>query len=40
MNEEELSSLIYELLHILRDNKAIDTKQFNELWRIYKLTEL
>jgi len=40
MNEEKLCGLLYDLLHVLRDNKAIDKKQFNELFKQFKETEL
>lgn len=38
--EKEMSDLMYELLHALRDNRAIDTKQFNALFKLYKLADI
>ena len=37
--KKEMSDLMYELLHALRDSKAINTKQFNELFKLYKLAD-
>lgn len=38
--EDKIFDLMYDLLHILRDNKAIDRKQFDDLFKLLKEAEL